>query len=88
VGTGGASNYYFLAKEPYMVTQYVGSGFLNVDVIDSGQTFNVIFYTNNGASTINSLLKKLAVPLRKLKKYRDSDKFRFFIVSSIPWLKP
>jgi hypothetical protein len=46
VGTGGAGSYEFLAKEPYMVRQYTGHGFLNVDVKDNGQTFNAIFYSN------------------------------------------
>jgi predicted phosphodiesterase len=46
-GTGGRSSYGFLAKEPYMVTQYVGYGFLNIDVIDNGQTFNATFYSND-----------------------------------------
>ena len=47
VGTGGATSYYFVEKEPYMVTQYVGSGFLNIDVTHNGQTFNVTFYSNS-----------------------------------------
>ena len=47
VGTGGAESYFFLTKEPYMVRQYNGYGFLNVDVIDNGQTFNATFYSND-----------------------------------------
>jgi hypothetical protein len=39
-------SYYFLAKEPYTVRQYTGYGFLNIDVIDNGQTFNATFYSN------------------------------------------
>jgi hypothetical protein len=46
VGTGGASSYDFLAKEPYMVRQYTGHGLLNIDVKDNGQTFNATFYSN------------------------------------------
>jgi hypothetical protein len=46
VGTGGAASYYFLIKESYMVTQDTGHGFLNIDVIDNGQTFNAAFYSN------------------------------------------
>jgi hypothetical protein len=46
VGTGGRGSYGFLAKEPYMVRQYTGYGFLNIDVIDNGQTFNATFYSN------------------------------------------
>jgi hypothetical protein len=48
VGTGGADTHFFLAKEPYMVYHYTGFGFLNVDVIDNGQTFNATFYSNDG----------------------------------------
>jgi hypothetical protein len=47
VGTGGTESYYFLTKEPYMVRQYNGYGFFNVDVIDNGQTFNATFYSND-----------------------------------------
>jgi hypothetical protein len=47
VGTGGADSHYFLTKESYMVTQYKGHGFLSIDVIDNGQTFNATFYSNN-----------------------------------------
>jgi hypothetical protein len=48
VGTGGRGSYNFLSKEPYMVHQYTGYGFLNVDVIDNGQKFNATFYSNYG----------------------------------------
>ena len=46
VGTAGRGTYDFLAKHPYMVRQYTGDGFLNVDVIDNGQTFSATFYSN------------------------------------------
>lgn len=48
VGTGGADTHFFLAKAPYMVSQYTGYGSLNIDVIDNGQTFNATFYSNDG----------------------------------------
>jgi hypothetical protein len=57
-GTGGRSSYGFLAKEPYMVTQYVGYGFLNIDVIDNGQTFNATFYSNDGGIKDQFSIKK------------------------------
>jgi hypothetical protein len=57
-GTGGRSSYGFLAKEPYMVTQYVGYGFLNIDVIDNGQTFNATFYSNDGSIKDQFSIKK------------------------------
>ena len=47
VGTGGEDSHFFLAKEPYIVRQYTGYGFLNIDVIDNGQTFNATFYSND-----------------------------------------
>ena len=47
VGTGGANSTFFLSNAPYMVYHYTGYGFLNVDVIDNGQTFNATFYSND-----------------------------------------
>jgi hypothetical protein len=48
VGTGGAESYNLLAKEPYIVRQFTEEyGFLNIDVIDNGQTFNATFYSND-----------------------------------------
>ena len=58
VGTGGEKSHFFLAKEPYMVTQYVGYGFLNIDVIDNGQTFNATFYSNDGGIKDQFSIKK------------------------------
>jgi hypothetical protein len=58
VGTGGQRSYFFLAKEPYMVTQYTGYGFLNIDVIDNGQTFNATFYSNDGSIKDQFSIKK------------------------------
>jgi hypothetical protein len=49
VGTGGADTHFFLAKEPYMVRHYTRYGFLNIDVMDNGQTFNASFYSNDGS---------------------------------------
>jgi hypothetical protein len=49
VGTAGANLYEFSLRVPYMYTQYVGHGFLNIDVIDNGQTFNATFYSNDGS---------------------------------------
>ena len=58
VGTGGRSSYGFLAKEPYMVTQYTGYGLLNIDVTDNGQTFNATFYSNDGGIKDQFSIKK------------------------------
>jgi hypothetical protein len=46
VGTGGQRIHPLSTKESYMVTDYKGHGFLNIDVIDNGQTFNATFYSN------------------------------------------
>jgi predicted phosphodiesterase len=58
VGTAGQRSYFFLAKEPYMVTQYTGFGFLNIDVIDNGQTFNATYYSNDGSIKDQFSIKK------------------------------
>jgi hypothetical protein len=58
VGTGGEKSHFFLAKEPYMVSRYTGYGFLNIDVIDNGQTFNATFYSNDGGIKDQFSIKK------------------------------
>jgi hypothetical protein len=58
VGTGGEDSHFFLAKEPYIVRQYTGYGFLNIDVIDNGQTFNATFYSNDGSIKDQFSIKK------------------------------
>jgi predicted phosphodiesterase len=54
VGTGGVgiedgeSIYDFKGKASFVVTQFKGYGFLNIDVINNGTTFDAIFYANDG----------------------------------------
>jgi len=49
VGTGGAPFHNFLGqKEPYMINQYVGWGFLNIDIINEGKILIAKFYSNDG----------------------------------------
>ena len=54
VGTGGVgitdgeSQYDFKGKASFVVTQFTGYGFLNIDVRNNGTIFNAIFYANNG----------------------------------------
>jgi hypothetical protein len=52
VGTGGHNTLFkFTGKAPYIVEQYYGFGFLNLDVINGGTTFsriNAMFYANDG----------------------------------------
>jgi predicted phosphodiesterase len=54
VGTGGVgiadgeSIYDFEGKASFVVTQFKGYGFLNIDVINNGRIFDAAFYANNG----------------------------------------
>ena len=50
VGTAGEFNYNFTEKDPYIVKQYVGHGFLNVDITNEERktTLNAKFYSNEG----------------------------------------
>jgi hypothetical protein len=43
VGTGGATLFNLTGKAPYIASQHVGYGILNVDVINNGKTLNVKF---------------------------------------------
>jgi len=49
VGTGGAGFHNFMGqKDPHIVTQYVGWGFLNIDIINEGRILIAKFYSNDG----------------------------------------
>ena len=49
VGTGGATLHNFMGqKDPYMITQYLGWGFLNIDIINEGKILIAKFYSNDG----------------------------------------
>jgi len=49
VGTGGAHLHNFMGqKAPYMISQYLGWGFLNIDIIDEGKILIGKFYSNDG----------------------------------------
>jgi hypothetical protein len=54
VGTGGVgiadgeSLYDFEGKASFVVTQFTGYGFLNIDVINNGRIFDAAFYANDG----------------------------------------
>ena len=54
VGTGGVgiadgeSIYDFEGKASFVVTQFKGYGFINIDVINNGSMFDAIFYANDG----------------------------------------
>jgi hypothetical protein len=53
VGTGGQGNYAFTGKDGKVVTQYVGFGFLNLNVANyndnAGTTLSGTFYANDGS---------------------------------------
>ena len=44
IGTGGATLFNLTGKAPYIASQHVGYGILNVDVINNGKTLNAKFY--------------------------------------------
>ena len=46
IGTGGATLFNLTEKAPYIASQHVGYGILNVDVINNGRTLNAKFYEN------------------------------------------
>jgi hypothetical protein len=49
IGTGGAALHDLQGnKAPYIVTQYEGYGFLNVDVVHGGRMLVATFYANDG----------------------------------------
>jgi Calcineurin-like phosphoesterase len=48
IGTGGAELYSLTGQAPYTAIQYVGFGFLNVDVINDGTTLIGKFIANDG----------------------------------------
>jgi hypothetical protein len=48
IGTAGVSLYPLTGQAPYVATQYVGFGFLNVDVINDGTTLSGKFIANDG----------------------------------------
>ena len=48
VGTGGAETYPLTGQASYIATQYVGFGFLNIDLMNNGETLSGNFYANDG----------------------------------------
>ena len=46
VGTAGEDLYNFTSKAPYVITQFLRHGFLNVDVTENGQNLTATFYEN------------------------------------------
>ena len=50
VGTGGAELYPLTGQAVYVANQYIGFGFLNLDVINDGTILNGKFYANDGTT--------------------------------------
>jgi hypothetical protein len=49
IGTGGAEAYPLTGQAPYISNQYIGFGFLNIDVMNNGETLSGKFYANDGS---------------------------------------
>jgi hypothetical protein len=58
VGTGGQHNHEFIEKEPYSVVQWIGHGFLNIDVVDNGLTMKGTLYSNDGTEKDSFTMNK------------------------------
>jgi len=69
VGTGGASLYLFTGQASFVANQYLGYGFLNVDVIDNGTTVVGKFYANNG----NIIDQFIITKSDKVSEYSESQ---------------
>ncbi|MGA9168712.1 MAG: metallophosphoesterase, partial [Nitrososphaeraceae archaeon] len=49
VGTAGARLFPLYGHAPYIATQYIGHGFLDVTMTNNGKTLNAKFYANDGS---------------------------------------
>jgi len=49
VGTAGAHLFPLFAKAPYIASQYMGHGFLDVTITNNGRIFIANFYANDGS---------------------------------------
>jgi predicted MPP superfamily phosphohydrolase len=49
VGTAGAHLFPLFAKAPYIASQYIGHGFLDVTITNNGRIFIANFYANDGS---------------------------------------
>ena len=56
VGTGGAELHNFEEKIPYMITQYRGFGFLNLELTNNSTKLNCTFYNNAGTLSDNFII--------------------------------
>jgi len=49
VGTAGARLFPLYGHAPYMATQYIGHGFLDITITNNGKTLSAKFYANDGS---------------------------------------
>ena len=49
VGTAGAQLHNLDGKAPYISTQHIGFGFLDIGIMNKGRTLNATFYANDGS---------------------------------------
>ena len=49
VGTAGARLFPLYGYAPYMATQYIGHGFLDITITNYGKTLSAKFYANDGS---------------------------------------
>ena len=47
IGTGGADESKYSDVKAYSITQWIGHGFLNIDVVNNGLTMNGTLYSND-----------------------------------------
>lgn len=59
-GTGGALLHSFRGKEPFIVTQFVGFGFLDIQILDDGKTLDAKFYLSDGSIWDNFIIRKFS----------------------------
>ena len=53
VGTGGKESYKLLSKAPFVVTQFLDHGFLNVDIVDNGKKLTGKFIENTNGKILD-----------------------------------
>jgi len=57
-GTAGGHFFPLYGKAPYVITQYLVHGFLDVNIVNSGRTLSAKFYANDGSVKDQFTIKK------------------------------
>lgn len=65
VGTAGAHLFKLSGQAPYMATQYMGHGFLDVAVINNGTTLSAKFYPNDEGTVKDQFTITKSITVRK-----------------------